>query len=264
VTTRAELGAVAMSPEQANTRVAQHPDYAVIEALMRRGKTPEWISRWLDGRYPTEDKDGGDHENATANAGMRIATRAIKRYMDKYMPECGTGITGVINEDLEKLIGYRLPAPVGMPWELEVLETVGIQAAQVNLARAMQSDEEMDMLNPVTMDAHGRLVDVLSKSIDLKSRLGLAGYEAAPEKQQIFTQNENYNVNVSGAIDQATGATRPVEPEKLDLARALLSAPPEERAGIIAAAKEAAAALAAAADIAGEPAIELPARSLRR
>jgi hypothetical protein len=253
-----------MSPEQANTKVAKHPDFQTLQALMIRGKSAEWISRWLDSKYPVEDKDGDDHPNATANAEMRIATRAIKRYLEKYMPECGSGIAGVINEDLEKLIGYRLPAPVGIPWELEVLETVGIQAAQVNLARAMKSDEEMDMLNPVTMDAHGRLVDVLSKSIDLKSRLGLAGYEAAPEKQQIFTQNENYNVNVSGSIDPSTGATVPVEPEKLDLARALLSAPPEERAGIIAAAKEAAAALAAAAppEVAAALAIELSAEEI--
>jgi hypothetical protein len=238
MSTRAELAAVEPTEKQKNSKVYQHVDFREIEALLCR-KEPRWVVEWLKGRYPTEDKDGNELEQAIANKRMQLSERTLTRYRDDYLPEAVPGITGyVVNSEIEALIGHRLPAPIGRPWELEVMETA-VHVAQSNMARALRADEEMDMLNPITLEAQSKLVDTLGRSMDMKSRLGLGGYEAAPERQHIVSENSNVSVELQGRLDPKTGESMAVEPERLDLARQLLSATPGERAEILAAAREA-------------------------
>lgn len=238
------------------SKIGHHPDRDKIEALLRRGKSASWISLWLEEVYPLEGapeiNDDGDeietrHELFTAHEKLQLTPALIDEYRKKFMPEAMAGFG--LSEDLEDQIGRRFPAPKAIPFELDVAEA-GVRAAEMNLARALSQDAEMGMVQPTTLQAQDQLMNAANTSLDMKSKLGLEGYEAAPDRieQKVDQTNRNFSVELHGSFDPRSGEAVPTEPDKVDLLRKLMELPAEKAADVLAGA----AALHAAVVVDGE------------
>lgn len=234
--------------ERKKTGVWKHPDHLAIEHCLRVGKSPEWIAAWLEDQYPDpadvddEDFDDDDYEEPDYTAAQaqrwRLSAKTIEDYRARWMPECTPGVD-VVDEELEDFIGRKLPAARGEPWEIQVLE-FGIQVAEHNLLKSLKADENLGMLTQTSLEANDRMIQAAKNSAALKSQLGRPGYEIVPERHQVDanvnTHNTKLNIELHGRV-KPDGTIEPGEPDKLNLARKLLEAPPEERERIIAAAE---------------------------
>lgn len=226
--------------ERRRTKIARHPDADVIHTLIRSGKTAEWISRWLKSRYPTEDEMGVELDEAVRNKRWQLTAATITRYRETWMPECSAGID-VLDPELEKALGPRLPiaGQMGSQFEMDVLETV-IQASMSSLGRAIKSDNEMEMLQSVTLEASKTLLETVRTRVELAQSLGIAGYEKAPDVvHQKIDQNvvsRNLNVEVYGNIGR-DGQPQAREPAKVQVLRELMAMGPEQAAAVINAAE---------------------------
>lgn len=232
--------------EQRRTKVWTHPDRAQIEALLIRGKSASWIAYWLEERYPLTEPDPDaeegepqerDHPDRVKHARWHLTPTTLDGYRTKWMPETQPG-TDIVLADLEDIVGRELPAPRQPDYELELMESA-VRVAQHNLAKALKSDEEMEMVQPTTLDAHSRFVNSIEKSVDVKQKLNLPGYERAPERLEVDQTNRNLSVELHGRIGR-NGAPEAVEPEKVRLVNELLTAGPEKAHEVIAAAQAAA------------------------
>jgi hypothetical protein len=227
-----------VSSAQRNTAVWKHPQRENIVALLRRGKSAEWIQYWLEDEYPSVDEDP-ELDATTSRQHMRWRLRAatIEEYREKYMPETAKGIE-VIDSELEDLVGRRLPAGMAGPaFEVEVLET-SIRVAQLNLTQALKSDAEMKMLTSTTLDANDRLANLAEKSVDVKQKLGLPGYEPLPEHKIVEQTNKNLNANLHGVFDPRTGKLGPANKEAIGALRELMAKGPEAAQQIVEAARQ--------------------------
>lgn len=248
-----ELTAPEPSDEQKRTKVWQHPDRDAIHALLRRGKSAFWISAWLEELYPLEDEDGSDHPDILKHRRWQLTEKTIERYRKEFMPEVAPGVD-VVDEGLEDLIGRRMPMPDGPGLEVELMETALI-VAQQNLARALEQDEDMGMLQGTTLDAHTRFVDTIKSSASLKQQLNRPGYEAAPQHLVVDQTNKNFSVELHGRVDPRTGQIIPNEPEKLEALKQLLELGPGKAGELISAAEHAARATLAAAEAEAEASV---------
>lgn len=215
----------AATKEQKRHKIWQHPDRELIHAMLRRGKSANWIALWLEDRYPMEDEEG-EHPDAAKHKKWLLGPSTIDRYRKEFMPEVDPG-QDVVLEDIEEVIGRRVPPPMGPQFELEMLET-GIRIGEHNLARSLKSDEEMGMVQPQTLNAHSQFVDTVAKVIDVKAKLGLPGYEYVAEKHQIDQTNRNLSVELHGKVDSRTGQIVPNEPEKMEVLKQFLDLGPEK------------------------------------
>jgi hypothetical protein len=235
-----------VSAEQQRTKLWRHVDRTTIEALLRRGKSSWWIAAWLEERYPLEGDDGSEHERAAQHKRWQLSTKTIDRYREQFMPEHSPGIE-LVDSGLEDIVGRTLPAPPLPQSEFDVIE-MGVKVSQQNLARQLEADEKLGMLQSTTLEANRDMISAASKSIEAKSSLGLPGYQKAPEHQIIDQTNTNKNLSVElhGVVDKRTGEVRPSDPSKLEVLKELLAAGPEKTREIIQAATVAAGATVAA------------------
>lgn len=231
---------------QKRSSVWRHPDRDMIHALMARGKSDRWIAEWLDTRYPLEDDHGQPHANAVQNRRLLISAVTIGKYRREWMPECHPGVD-VVDSKLEKLIGgVRTPAPAGHQFELDVMEAL-IAVTQFNLAKAIDQDEQMGMLQPITLEATKAAMDAAARRVDMAQKLSVDGYEKKASEQiirqqmDIESRNMNVNVNANGAVDPATGELRvqPEEPRKVQVLAELMKRDPAEAREMIRMAKDA-------------------------
>lgn len=248
---------VEIPDEQKRSRVWRHPERDTIVALIRAGKSPDWISKWLESKYPTQDENEVELPEAARNRRMRIAAETIGRYRAKWMPECAPGVD-LISTELQDLVGRHLPTRErGPEYELEVFE-MGVRVAEVNLAKAMKTDADLGMLQGITLEAQRQYLDAAGKSMEAKQNVGVPGYEEPVERFDINTTNTNKNLSVElhGVVDPRTGKVRPSQPGKVDAVLQLLEAGPEAAAKIMEAAKVAAADEPEPADVVEVPAEE--------
>jgi hypothetical protein len=218
------------------TAVYKHPQRARIEALLRRGKSAWWIASWLEEMYPLEDEDEEPHPDAALHIRWRISEETLEAYRARFMPEFAPGVD-VVDDELEELIGRKFPTDQHGPQaEIELLE-VGVRVAQKNLARALASDEELQMVQPTTLDAHRAFMDTVRISAEVKQKLGVKGYEPLPEQHIVHQTTRNVSLELHGRIDERTGQVGPADQRKVDLMRDALDAPPERLREILAAMK---------------------------
>lgn len=266
------MAEIEVAEEEKRSAVARHPDRDAIIHLLRVGRSAYWISRWLEDGYAVEDEDeGGDEspdrhlrlvddfddegeesageegEPTAQNAHLQLSEKVIEEYRERFMPETTPGVD-VLNEDLEEFIGYKFPG--ALHWELEVVEA-GVHVSQVNVARALKQDEEMNMLQQTTLDANDRMMKAAETLVGVKQKLGLPGYEAQPDHIITENTNRNWSVELHGRVDKS-GRVHPAEPERLALAAELLKAGPQAKA-IMAAAQAAAATETVDAEVVDEP-----------
>ena len=222
------------SDEQRSSAVWRHPLRDDIVALLAR-RSAHWISAWLEERYPLEDEEGEAHPDARRHEKLRLSARAIERYRTKFAPETA-GAVDFLPAELEDLIGRHLPAPVAARRELDVLESMQ-HVALYNLSRAMENDEAMDMLQPITLEAQKQAVSIAKDTIDAKGKLGIAGYEVVPQEFKIDQTSRNLNVELQGRVDKH-GNPVPNDPEKVAAIRELLAQGPEDARRTVRAARE--------------------------
>ena len=255
------------------TAVYQHPDRDSIEHLLRRGKSAYWISLWLEERYPVDDPDDDESDDAGVDAWeveqldqgkvpsrlrthepglegftptvgqahplnrrLQLSESAVEGYRARFLPEALSGVD-VVSEDLEDMIGRKFPG--AQRWELEIIEA-GVHVAQANVALALKTDAEMKMLQQTTLEANKEMISAAKELVAVKQRLGLPGYEPMPEHIITENTNKNFSVELHGRVDPKTGRVAPGQPERIALAKALLEAPADQRAEIMAAAEAAA------------------------
>lgn len=227
--------------EQRRTRVYRHPDRELIEALLRRGKTAEWIAKWLEKRYPVEDEFGAPLDEAEENERRRLTANMISTYRARWLPECRPGVDAIIPE-LEDRIGRRLgaAAEMGPQYELDVLETV-IVVAQQSLGMALDQSKDLEMLAGITLEAQKGLLEAVRARFEIAQSLGVKGYEAAPTKQvikqEITSNNKNLNVDVNGVVDPRTGQVTPVDTPKVAAMKQLLAMDESQRRATVEAAE---------------------------
>lgn len=235
-----ELERVEAPEPQKRTAVYRHPDRDMIHALLRRGKSPKWVATWLERRYPLEDEYGTPHPDAVVHRKWHIAAGTIDRYRKEWMPEVEPGVD-VIHDKLQNIVGYRPPAPKGQVIELDVMEAA-IAVAQHNLAKALDQDEDMGMIQPLTLEANKAMVEASKQRAELAMKLGIDGYAEVAKRVQIeqHSQNANLNVNVDAQVG-ADGRLRPAEPEKFAVMKQLLTLDPAEARKLVAVAQSEAA-----------------------
>lgn len=243
-----EIARLEAPEEQKRTRVWRHPDREMIEALLRRGRTGEWISKWLATKYPVEDEFGAPHEHADDHKRWQLTARVLESYRDKWMPEAKPGVDVIVPE-LEDMIGRRIgPAQhMGPQYEMEVLETA-IVVAQQSLGMAIAQSKDLEMLAGITLDAQKGLVEAVRARVEVGQKLGMPGYEKRPEHHVVeqHVTSKNLNVEVQAKVDPRTGQVQPNEPDKVAALKQLLAMPPEDSERIMQAAERAVAAEAAA------------------
>jgi hypothetical protein len=214
-----------------DTKIGGHPDRLLIEALLRRGRTPYWIAGWLEERYPDteEDEESGEIVDAPDAAAMRklqIAEETIERYRDDWMPEVSPGVDTVF-EDIEEIVGRHFPGSErGPEHELDLMDML-INVGQHTLAQALASDAEMEMVQSTTLDAAKMLQGFVKESVEIKQNLGRPGYEAQPEQIEINSTNRNISVELHGRLGK-NGERSPNDRALIDGALALLQAPTDE------------------------------------
>lgn len=228
---------------QKRSATYRHPDRDMIHALMARGKSDRWIAEWIESRYPLEDDHGQPHPNAVQNRRLLISATTLGKYRREWLPECHPGVD-VVDAKLEKLIGVRTPAPTGHQFELDVMEAL-IAVTQYNLAKAIDQDNDMGMLQPITLEATKAAMDAASRRVDMAQKLSVDGYEKKASEQiirqqmDIESRNMNVNVNADGNIDPATGQVRVQadEPRKVQVLAELMKRDPAEAREMIQAAR---------------------------
>jgi hypothetical protein len=237
-----ELEYVEAPEGQKRTAVWRHPDRDMIHALLYRGKSAGWISEWLEERYPLEDEYGQPHANAVEHRKWHISDATISKYRREWLPEAEPGVD-VVHGKLQKLIGYQTPAPNKQLMELDVLEAL-VAVGQMNLAKAIQQDDDMGMVQPITLEAHKVAVDTVVKRAKLAQDLSVEGYEQKPKElliqQHLQQTNTNLNVNADVTVDGATGKVVAQEPKKLQLMRQLMDMEPEKAKELVHTAQHAA------------------------
>jgi hypothetical protein len=237
-----ELVQVEAPEAQKRTAIWRHPDRDMIHALIYRGKSARWISEWLEDRYPLEDEYGQPHANAVEHRKWLISENTINKYRREWLPEAEPGVD-VVHSKLQKLIGFQAPAPNKQLMELDVLEAL-VTVSQMNLAKAIEQDEDMGMLQPVTLEAHKLAVETAVKRAKLAQDLSVEGYEQKPKElliqQHLQQTNTNLNVNADVTVDSATGKVTPQEPKKVQLMKQLMDMPPDKAHELVAMANEAA------------------------
>ncbi len=221
------------SDAQRRHEIFTHPDRLRLEALLKHGKSPEWIALWLEDEYPLEDDEGKPHPEKRTHERLHRDPEKIEDYRSKYLSEYAPGFD-VLSPELEDAIGRRFPAPKTPNFEIEVVEA-GVRTAELNLARGLEADEELEMLQPTTLQAQGQLIDAAQASADLKASLGVPGYEPPPERVEIDQTNHSMSVELRGTVD-GQGRLVPTEPKKVEMLRALMEMAPEKAAAMMAAA----------------------------
>ena len=224
---QAELPAPEVTQAQRASAVYRHPKRLEIEALLTR-KTPDWIAAWLRDEYPA-DKD-------PRNERLQLSPRSIRKYRDRFLPEHRPGID-VLPSVIEDLIG-RTPPPAPRH-ELDRLDAL-MAVTNYNLGVAMKMDQELEMLQPLTLQAQQQALDATMRAIDAKSKLGVPGYEAAATQQkvQISSTSQNVNVDLHGRVDPRTGEPVPIDPQRVDVMREVLKLGPDAVMDFVAAARE--------------------------
>ncbi len=220
--------------EQKRTAVWRHPRRDDILALLPK-RTSEWISLWLEEEYELEDADGEPHPDARRNARLRLSPRSIESYRQRFMPEAAPGVA-IAPRELEDVVGRAPPPPETGRRELEQLDLI-VRAAMTNLGRAMAQDDEMEMLQPVTMEAQKQALGAVSAVIDAKAKMGVDGYRPPP--QEIHQTNRNLNVDVDGnelagrGRDRDPRSSAPGNPAAIDALHKVLAPGPEKAMELI-------------------------------
>jgi hypothetical protein len=224
--------------EQRRAKVYRHPDRETIHTLISSGKTGDWIARWLKLKYPIEDEMGAETEDAARNVRWHLTAATINRYRDKWMPEAAPGVQ-LVDTSLETALGMPMPVArsTGAQFELDVLEVV-IQASMKSLGRALTSDEEMEMLQSVTLDAQDGVLKAVRDRVAIAQSLGVEGYPRMAERveqkvdQTVNATTRNLNVELNGRVD-AQGVVHPNEPAKVKVLAELMALSPEKADAII-------------------------------
>jgi hypothetical protein len=223
---------------QKRAAVYRHPDRDMIHALIARGKDEKWINGWLAERYPVEDDLGVPHPEAATHRRWQISAETIRKYRREWMPECEPGVD-VIDSKLESMIGKRVPARSEQLMELEVMEAA-IAVSQHNLAKAMQQDNDMGMLQPITLEAQKIMIEAAKVRAKMAQELNQPGYEKAPEQHLIDQRSTSTNVSVGVEVHVDDSKNREEEPTKLSLMRKLLELEPDKARELVQIANEAA------------------------
>lgn len=208
------------------SRVYRHPDSEVIQTLLLVWSTKK-ISRWLSERFPERDPSTG--ALLRENRELRISKRGLDDHIDSFLrPKMPDGWVPPMDSGnpLENELPVRLPSDDQL-MELLALERA-IEAAEATLARCLRHDKVINEVSPTTIEAQKSLAEIAEKRAILAARLGIDGYELVPEKSQI--QVDQRTLSLQGTIDM-----KPLQPEKIDLAKRLLELPAKKRKALMAA-----------------------------
>jgi hypothetical protein len=230
-----------LAEKRNRTAVGKHPDRALIEALLARGRSAFWIEGWLEERYPDTDVDDDgqeiDADDAVEMRKLHVTEDALESYRRDWMPELAPGVD-MVYDDIEEIIGRRFPGALrGPQFEVDLIETV-INTAQFALGKSLQQDDEMGMIQQTTLDVLKTLQGAATASVDVKQKLGLPGYEPLPEHQIIETNNRHVSVELHGRAGK-DGQRVASDQGLVDVALRLLAEPKERAAEIIRDAKQA-------------------------
>jgi hypothetical protein len=235
---------IEVSEEQRSHAVWRHPQRDMLHALMRRGRTPEWIAAWLEEQYPVEDEEGVPHPDYRRNRKLRVSRRTLDRYRARFMPEVSPGID-LIRSDIEDLVGRRPPLPAGRAAELDRLENLSAVGEHI-LQMSLAADADLEMVQQTTLEALKAVVEIQKTAVELKSKLGLPGYEAAVVEtkasidQRVEQTTHNVNVELVGRnapSEKGEGAGPPNKPTAVSALMDLMQQPPEAVKAMIEAAE---------------------------
>lgn len=228
------------SDEQKRSGVWRHPRRDDILALLPV-RSSDWIAAWLEEQYPLEDDEGEPDPAARQHQRWRLSTRSIESYRRRFAPEAVAGVD-LVPAELEDLIGRQAPAPEASRREIQQLEVLA-HAAMTNLGRAMGQDAEMDMLQPVTMEAQKQAIGAVNAVIDAKTKMGVDGYQPRPQEVHVDQRNLNVEVNGDGHLGRQVrrdgkAPSRASDPEKIQALHRVLERGPDEAREVIDAARD--------------------------
>lgn len=224
------------SDAQKATAVWRHPDRDTILALLPK-RTSAWIASYLAEQYPVEDEDGEPLPDGEArrNARRALSARSIEAYRRDYAYEL-LGVSDALPPGLEDLVGYRPPRQSARP-EIELMEAL-VPVYLHNLQASMANDEQLGMLNPTTLEAQKQVRQLAIDTLEAKSKLGMDGYQAAPQEIHVEQNTRSVNVELHGRTDPTTGAQLPVDRDKVSALQEVLARGPAEAQAMVRAARD--------------------------
>ncbi len=205
-----EIGRTSPIPDKSTrsrTKVWKHPDRQALEAMLIT-RAAYSVERWLAERYPDEPD-------------MRVSRARLIEYRDKYLvTEDWT--PPVEDNPLKDVTPVRIDKNHPL-WEFDAL-TAQVEALEYLAAQAIKQDSELGLIQETTVEALSVLGKALKDRAELAAKLGLPGYVEAAKKLQIEQSSVNVEVRAHAGLPVAPDSSR------LEVARALLSMSPEERA----------------------------------
>lgn len=192
---------------QARTKVYKHPDRLAIESMLIT-RPAYSVERWLKERYPDEPD-------------LNIHRARLIEYRDRYLVD-DDWTPPVEDNPLKDVTPVRIDKTHPL-WEFDAL-TAQVEALEYLSAQAIKQDSELGLIQETTVEALNVLGKALKDRAELAAKLGLPGYEEAAKKLQIEQSSVNVEVRAHAGL--------PISPDtdRLEIARALLSMTPEERA----------------------------------
>ena len=209
-----EIGRTNPVPDKASrsrTKVWRHQDRQAIESMLIT-RSAYSVERWLKERYPEEPD-------------MTIHRARLIEYRDKYLVD-ENWTQPVEDNPLKGVTPVRIDKDHPL-WEFDAL-TAQVEALEYIASQAVKQDAELGLVQETTVEALNVLGKALKDRAELAAKLGLPGYEEAAKKLQIEQSSVNVEVRAHAGL--------PVAPDqaRLEVARALLSMSPEERAALTA------------------------------
>lgn len=207
-----EIGRTNPVPDKAaraKTKVWKHPDRQAIEAMLIT-RSAYSVERWLKERYPEEPE-------------LNIHRARLIEYRDRYLVDEDWTVP-VEDNPLKDVTPVRIDKTHPL-WEFDAL-TAQVEALEYIAAQAVKQDSELGLVQENTIEALSILGKALKDRAELAAKLGLPGYEEAAKKLQIEQSSVNVEVRAHAGLPVAPDTTR------LEVARALLSMSPQERAAL--------------------------------
>lgn len=207
-----EIGRTNPVPDKAGrarTKVWKHPDRQAIESMLIT-RPAYSVERWLKERYPDEPE-------------LTIHRARLIEYRDRYLVD-ESWTAPVEDNPLKDVTPVRIDKNHPL-WEFDAL-TAQVEALEYIAAQAVKQDAELGLVQENTIEALNILGKALKDRAELAAKLGLPGYEEAAKKLQIEQSSVNVEVRAHAGLPVAPDNTR------LEVARALLSMSPEERAAL--------------------------------
>jgi hypothetical protein len=213
--------AAALEAQKKKTKVGKHPDREIIEAMLV-SRSAYRVEMWLQQRYPVAADD--------KNTGFHISRPSLVEYRSRYLVDEGWS-EPADDSPLNPLVPQRAPKR-NTRWEIEQLEAA-VDVQEFLLAKALQQDEEMGMMQDTTLSAVAQYRQSIKELIEAKSKLGVEGYEEVARKMQIDQHQQIDQRTVQVNVDGGEIRHEADEPDKVKIARMLMGLDPSAKKALL-------------------------------